>query len=146
MSDRNPNETSLASEFKEFGRQLTETVKAVAGSDQLRAIGNELRDGLREAAQNVEETLDTLREREEVQRLRARASDVATSFKTGEAQREIRQEIGEALQMLNLRLRELVDRVQSADAQQDAPSAPPPQPAPTPETSDEPYTGATRKL
>lgn len=143
MTDHKPNESNIAAELKEIGRQLTETVKAVATSEQVRTLGAELRDGFREAAQNVEETLSKLRERDEVQRLRVRANDVAESFRTGEAQREIREEVSDALRALNLRLGELLERVQPKDS----PSGPPNDTShPAAGSTEESYTGETRRL
>jgi methyl-accepting chemotaxis protein len=132
MTERKPDQASIGDEFKELAKQLTATIKAVAGSEQLRTLGSELRDGMKDAAKEVEETVAKLRQSDEVQRLRSRAADVADSFKTGEAQREIREEVVEALQALNERLSALRARVD---------------PDPTPPTdADEPYTGQTRKL
>jgi uncharacterized coiled-coil DUF342 family protein len=144
MTERNPNESKIVDELKELGRQLTATVKAVAGSEQVRSLGQELREGLREATQSVDETLDKVREREEVQRLRARASDVVESFKTGEAQRDIREEVGAAIQALNVRLRDLVAQLQGEPDNGGAQT--PPDVAQTPPATDETYTGETRRL
>src|SRR5687767_2825514 len=97
MNDQNVEQASIVEELKELGRQLTATLKAIAGSEQMRDLGHELKDGLREAAQNVEEAWATVRDRDEVQRLQARASDVADAFRTGHAQQEIREELSDAL-------------------------------------------------
>jgi ElaB/YqjD/DUF883 family membrane-anchored ribosome-binding protein len=144
MIERKPDQTNIVDELKEFGRQLTVTIKAIATSEQVRSLGHELKDGLREAAENVEEVWNKLRERDEMQRLQAKAADVAESFKTGEAQQEIREEIGEALHALNVRLSALVERLQPAangasDAyvQQEVGAA---------TTLEDSYTGTTRKL
>lgn len=144
MTERTPQPTTVVEELKELGRQLTATIKAVAGGDEVRSLGHELKDGLREAAQNVEEAWDRVREHDEVQRLQTRATDVSESFKTGAAQQEIREEIGDALRTLNLRLSALVARLQ----------VPKPETAGTQmasraeidTTTDAAYTGATTKL
>ena len=143
MTERKPDQ-NVVDELKEFGRQLTVTMKAVAGSDQLRTLGHELKDGLREAAQRVDEAWDAIRERDEVQRLQERAADVAESFKTGEAQHELRAEIAAALHALNVRLSQVLQRTQPV-------TAPPvdqatPQPDEPLAVSDAAYTGATRNL
>jgi phosphoenolpyruvate synthase/pyruvate phosphate dikinase len=135
MSEKQPEQPKVVAEFKELGHQLTATIKAVAGSEHLRSLSAELRDGLKEATQEVEETFAKLRASDDVQRLRERAADVAQSFKTGEAQREIREEVIDALRALNLRLSELRERIQPHDQ----PETPPQQP-------EEPYTGETRRL
>lgn len=138
MTQRPSGDGNIGNELKELGRQLTAAVKSFATSDEVRSLGQELRDGLRDAAHSVEETLGKVRERDEVQALRTKAVDVAESFKTGEAQREIRAEVTDALRTLNLRLRDLLDRLQPDDA-----PAPPSDPTPGDDTS---YTGSTRKL
>lgn len=138
MTQRSNGESNIGAELKELGRQLTEAVKSIATSDEVRTMGQELRDGFREAAHNVEEALGKVRERDEVQRLRAKASDVAESFRTGDAQREIRTEVTDALRALNLRLHELLERLQ--------PDTPTNQPGANTTPTDESYTGATRKL
>lgn len=141
MPDHKPGENNLGAELKELGRQLTEAVKAVATSDEVRSMGNELRDGFREAAHTVEETLSKVRERDEVQRLRERAANVADAFRTGEAQREIRTEVAEALHALNTRLRDLLSRFESSDASQGTTPD-----ASTSSSEDTGYTGTTRRL
>ena len=143
MTERMPDQTTIVDELKELGRQLTATIKAVASSDQVRSLGHELKDGLREAAENVQNAWEQVREHDEVQLLQARATDVAESFKTGEAQQEIREEIGDALRALNARLSALVARLQSptngtADPQVTHSTAI--------TTTDTAYTGATSKL
>lgn len=142
MTERMPDQTTIVDELKELGRQFTATIKAVAGGDQVRSLGHELKDGLREAAENVQNAWEQVREHDEVQRLQTRASDVAESFKTGEAQQEIREEIGDALRALNLRLRTLVERLQPTT--NGAPDPPPQTMAII--TTDTAYTGATSKL
>ncbi|HEY0604294.1 MAG TPA: hypothetical protein VGD58_15345 [Herpetosiphonaceae bacterium] len=144
MTERTPDQTSIGEELKELGRQLTVTIKAVAGSEQVRSLGSELKDGLREVAQNVEDAWEKVRERDEIQRLQARASDVAESFKTGEAQQEIREEIGDALRALNARLSTLVARLQPpTNGATDTPVTPT---TAITTTTDVAYTGATQKL
>lgn len=144
MTERVPDQTTIGEELKELGRQLTATIKAVAGSEQVRSLGHELKDGLREAAQNVEDAWEKVRDHDEIQRLQARATGVAESFKTGEAQQEIRQEIGDALRTLNLRLSALVARLQPpTNGAIDMEVTPSTEIVTTTNAS---YTGATKKL
>ncbi|HEY0604785.1 MAG TPA: hypothetical protein VGD58_17840 [Herpetosiphonaceae bacterium] len=144
MSDRKPDQSNIVDELKELGRQLTATMRAVAGSEQVRSLGSDLKDGLREAAQSVEEAWDKVRERDEVQRLQAKAADVAESFKTGEAQQEIRQEVTEAIHALNVRLSQLLERLQSTSLPQNNSGTTAQQPPASGE--DQGYTGETRRL
>ncbi len=143
MTQQPPSEPSLADELRELGRQLTATVKAVAQSEHVRTLGHELRDGLRDAAQDVENTVATLSRRDEVQQLRARAVDVAESFRSGDAQRDIRDEVADALRALNTRLGELVTRLDSPTGTVPTPTSPA---ASQPSTTAEAYTGTTQKL
>lgn len=144
MSEHRPDQSSIVDELKQLGRQLTATMKVVASSDEVRSLGHEFKDGLRDAAQNVEEAWEKVRERDEVQRLQARAADVAQAFKTGTAQQEIREEIGEALHALNVRLSQLVARLQATSDDPATPATPATNDAATP--TDEPYTGSTKRL
>lgn len=144
MIERKPDQLNIVDELKEFGRQLTVTIKAVAASEQVRSLGHDLKDGLSEAAENVEAAWSKVRERDEMQRLQARAADVAESFKTGEAQQEIREEIRDALHALNVRLSALVERLRPTTndvpgvyVQNEVGAAP---------SMDASYTGTTRKL
>ena len=143
MTQQAPTEPSLADELRELGRQLTATVKAVAQSEQVRTLGHELRDGLRDAAQDVENTVATLGHRDEVQQLRARAADVAESFRSGDAQRDIRDEVADALRALNTRLGALVTRLDSPTGTVPTPTSPA---ATQSSTTAEAYTGTTQKL
>lgn len=145
MSYNKPEQNNIVEELKELGRQLTATVRAVAGSDQVRSLGHELKDGLRDAAQNVEEAWEKVREHDEVQRLQAKAADVAGSFKSGQAQQEIREEVADAIHALNLRLSQLLERLQPTNLPQDSSGAPTQQTPPA-SGQDQSYTGETRRL
>lgn len=138
-NSQQPQGSNIGDELKELGRQLAQTVKAIATSDEVRNLGTELRDGFREVTRNVEDVVTQVRERDEVQRLKSQAGQVAQSFKTGDAQRELREEIGSALQTLNARLRDLLDKIQPAD------SSPSP-PASQPNENGQGYTGQTVRL
>jgi len=138
MSERRPDGSGLGDELRELGRTLTEAVKTVASSDEVRKLGTELRDGFRDVARNFDDALDRINERDEVQRVRQQAANVAQSFKTGDAQREISDTVGDALHTLNLRLKELLDRLQPPDG-----GSPPPAGS-TPQEGG--YTGQTRRL
>jgi cell division protein ZapA (FtsZ GTPase activity inhibitor) len=131
----------IADELKELGRQLTTAVKTVATSDEVRGVGQEIRDGLKNIAREVDEAFDRVREREEVQRVKMQAGNVVESFKTGEATQEIREELSDALRALNLRLQALMERFQN---RADTPVEPPTN-VPI-EQDDEPATGPTRRL
>lgn len=138
MSERKPDENGLGDELRELGRTLTEAVKSVATSDEVRKLGTELRDGFRDAARNFDDALDRVNEREEVQRVRQQAANVAQSLKSGDAQREISDTVGDALHTLNLRLKEMLERLQPPN------DSPPPAAGATPQ--EEGYTGQTRRL
>ncbi len=131
----------VAEELKELGRQLTNAVKTVATSEEVRGVGQEIRDGLKNIAREVDEAFDRVREREEVQRVKTQAGNVVESFKTGEAQQEIREELSDALHALNLRLQALMERFQNrADMPVEPPANVPIEPI------DKPATGPTRRL
>ncbi|HEX6290371.1 MAG TPA: hypothetical protein VFZ66_14370 [Herpetosiphonaceae bacterium] len=115
MTERKPDEVHITHELKQLGRHLTQTVKAVAGGEEVRKLGQELREGFKGMIEEMEETLDKAREREEVQRLRAQATRVADSVKSGEAQQEIREEVASAIHRLNEQLRALLQRIQPQD-------------------------------
>jgi hypothetical protein len=104
----------------------------------VRKLGTELRDGFRDAARNFDDTLDRINERDDVQRVKQQAANVAQSFKTGDAQREISDVVGDALHTLNLRLKEILEKLQPPDG-----GAPPPAGSPPQEGG---YTGQTRRL
>lgn len=131
----------IADELKELGRQLTTAIKAVATSEEVRGVGQEIRDGLKNIAREVDEAFDRVREREEVQRVKMQAGNVVESFKSGEATQEIREELRDALHALNLRLQALLERFQHRS---DTPVEPPTN-VPI-ERVDEPATGPTRRL
>ena len=145
MSYNKPEQNNIVEELKELGRQLTATVRVVAGSDQVRSLGHELKDGLREAAQNVEEAWEKVRDHDEVQKLQSKAADVAGSFKSGQAQQEIREEVTDAIHALNLRLSQLLQRLQQTNLPQDS-SDSPTQQTPPASGQDQSYTGETRRL
>lgn len=144
MTEHTPDQHGIVDELKQLGYQLTATLKAVATSDQVRALGHELKDGLRDAAQNVEGAWDTVRERDDIQRLQARAAEVAGSFKSGVEHYEIREELGAALHALNVRLAQLLERVQQTP--HGTALVGPVDEAELVSTADEPSTGTTQRL
>ena len=136
MEERKP-ETGIAAELKELGLQFAATAKAVLTSEQVRSLGYELRDGLREAMEAVEHAIEKVGEREEVQRLRERAGDVADSLRSGAAQHELGKEFADAMHALSARLQALRTRL-------DTPALPPEEHLPA--VVSPPYVGETRKL
>lgn len=136
----------IADELKELGRQLTAAVKAVATSEEIRSVGQEIREGVKQIAREVDEAFDRLREREELQRVKQQAGTVVGSIKSGEATQELREEIRDALHALNLRLQALLERLQPRS---ETPPTPPSTSIPI-ERADEPETGPatgeTRRL
>lgn len=112
MNEQETGQVRITEELKELGRQLARAVNAVAQSEEVRQLGQELREGLQEATDELEDVLSKVRESEEVHKLRQHAGRVVESIKTGEAQQEIRQGLATALRTLNEQLHELLEEMQ----------------------------------
>ncbi len=113
----------IAEELRELGRQLTEAVRSVAGSEEAQKLRQELAEGLRTIAKEVEEVTEKVREREETQKLREQAKHLSESVKSGEATKKLREELADALSALNKQLSHLVERLREQAEEGEAASS-----------------------
>jgi hypothetical protein len=103
----------ISDELKKLGQQLAQAVRSAAESEEMRKLRQELSEGLDEVRVELQEAFDQARESEEVARLRQQAERAVESIQTGEAQREIRQELAYTLQTLNEQLAGWLERLQA---------------------------------
>lgn len=114
------DETRLSEEFREFGRNLIRALRSVATSDELRNLGNEIVESLRDIGEEVQETVERTREKEEVRAVGDQARRVSQAVSSGIPARELASDmqtnLSQALRSLNGELNKLVDQIQSRTA------------------------------
>jgi hypothetical protein len=113
-------ETRLSDEFRDFGRQLIRALRSVATSDELRNLGNEIVESLRDIGEEVQETLERTRDKEEVKAVGEQARRVTQAVSSGipakDMAADVQSSLSQALRSLNAELNKVVDQIQSRSA------------------------------
>jgi hypothetical protein len=113
-------ELRLGEEFRELGRQLMRAFRSVADSDELRNLGNEVVESLRDIGEEVQETFQRTRQKEEVKAVSERAKRVGQAVSSGASARELTGELqsglSQALRSLNNELNKVIDQIQARSA------------------------------
>jgi hypothetical protein len=121
-SPRTTEQVQISDELKKLGQQLAQAVRSAAESEEMRKLGQELSEGLDEVRMELREAFQHARESEEVARLREQAERAVESIQTGEAQKEIRQELAYTLQTLNEQLAGWLEHLQAETAEASEPA------------------------
>lgn len=106
----------LGEEFKEFGSQLMRAVRAVADSDELRKLGNDIVESLKDIGEEIQETFEKARDKEEVKAVGEQAKRVSQAISSQETTGEIQSGLSAALRSLNSELNKIIDQVQARSA------------------------------
>ncbi|MGH2543500.1 MAG: hypothetical protein ACRDIB_11905 [Ardenticatenaceae bacterium] len=112
-SGERSTEAGLGEEFKEFGRQLMRAIRAVADSDELRNLGHEIVESMRDIGEDIQETFEQARSKEEVQKVGEQAKRVTQVITSREAASDLQTSLSQALHSLNDELNKIIDQVQT---------------------------------
>jgi hypothetical protein len=120
QEEQRDEELRLGEEFRELGRQLMRAFRSVADSDELRNLSNEVVDSLRDIGEEVQETFQRTRQKEEVKAVGERAKRVGQAVSSGASARELTTELqsglSQALRSLNNELNKVIDQIQARSA------------------------------
>ncbi|MDQ4079035.1 MAG: hypothetical protein M3220_22680 [Chloroflexota bacterium] len=106
----------LGEEFKEFGNQLMRAVRAVADSEELRRLGNEITDSLKDIGEEIQETYEQTRRKEEVRAVGEQAKRVTRALTGREGAGDLQSSLSQALRSLNSELNKVIDQIQARSA------------------------------
>ncbi|MGB0387459.1 MAG: hypothetical protein ACPGWR_21790 [Ardenticatenaceae bacterium] len=119
-----PGGESLGQEIREFGRNLIGAFRSVAHSDELRHLGNEIVESLRDIGQDIQETFERTKEKEEVKTVSEQAKrmteSVSANIRSGEMGNELQSGLTNALRTLNTELNKIIDQIQAKSARVEA--------------------------
>ncbi len=109
-------EGDLGAEFKEFGRQLLRAVRSVAESEELRRLGHEITESLKDIGEEVQQTLEQTRSRDDVKAVGEQARRVTQALAPKDVAGEVQSGLSQALRSLNSELNKVIDQIQSRTA------------------------------
>ena len=141
--------TDLASELRELGQQIEQSVRAALDSERAKTIRRDLASGLNEIGKQVQGAVKSLQTNPRVQDLADRGQKVVNQAQDSPAMKDFQDTLAKGVAQLNERLAAFVARVENANSgagssTQQVPVEDASQPTdidPTP-----PTTGATTRL
>lgn len=108
---------SLGEEFKVFGSNLLTAVRSVAQSEEVRQLGSQIVDSLRDIGEEIQETVQQAKEKDEVKAVSEQAKRVSNSVganvREGSITHELQTSLSKALHTLNTELNKIIDQIQA---------------------------------
>jgi hypothetical protein len=141
MSDTPPQpQDSISEEFRRLGENLIGALRSAWDSPERKRLHEEVSDGLDELAKTIRMEVDAFDESPTGQRLRSDVEDLRQRIRTGEMETKLRQEMLNALRLVNDELHKVSERwkgsgegapgaAQAPQAEPEQPDAPPSDPA-----------------
>lgn len=118
MSDQRPQEGDLNQEFRNLGKNLADTLRAIWESPERKRLQQDLENGLQDLGKTLRQEVDKFGESPTGQQMKADVDDVRQKVKTGEAQQKVRDELVSALRSLNTELERAAGRISRSDAEE----------------------------
>jgi len=110
----------LGEEIKLFGRNLVSAFRSIAYSDEVRNLGNEVVNSLRDIGKDIQDTFEQTKSKEEVkavgEQARKVSQSVSASFNKNEGGSDLQSGLASALRLLNTELNKIIDQIQSKSA------------------------------
>ena len=134
----------LMQEIREFGSQLEAAFRAALESERTKQLQRDLMGGLKELSAQVKTAVKSVQENPRVQQASERGKEALRNAQSSKATQDLQETIVAGVAQLNVQLRKLVERLETADAEAPASSTPTQQvPIETDATS---ATGPTTRL
>ncbi len=111
MSEERPSEDTVAEEFRQLGRNLTEVLRGAWDSPERKKLGEEIANGLSDLSSMVRREAEHIRESPTGQRLKAEAEEIRERIRSGEYENKARQELVSALRSINEQLKRASQRM-----------------------------------
>lgn len=114
------SDNPLGEEMKQFGRNLVSAFRSVIHSEEVRGLGNEVVNSLRDIGKDIQETFEQTKTKEEVKAVSEQAKKVSDSVSASFTKKEIGGDLQSglisALRMLNTELNKIIDQIQNKSA------------------------------
>jgi gas vesicle protein len=110
MSEERPTEESLAEEFRQLGKNLTEVLRGAWDSPERKKLRQEISNGLSDISNMMRREVEYFRESPTKQRLQAEAEELRERIRTRDLENKARQELLSALHSINEQLRNVTQR------------------------------------
>lgn len=121
MSDTNPqgpgvnrpDPSDVARELHEMGRNLANILRGAWGSDERRRLNDEIRQGVSDLTDTVNQAVSQFRQSSTGQRVEGEIHDFHERIRAGEVDTKIREEILSALRTVNTELEKCTKRTET---------------------------------
>ncbi len=123
MSEANSSEDNLVDEFHKLGENLMNTVRAAWERPERKKLQEEIESGLAELATTIKSEADTFRESPTGQRLKSDLDEFGQRVRSGEVEKQLRQDLLDALRVANTELQRVINRVSASDIEPDSTGA-----------------------
>ena len=123
MSDANKSDDDLRAEFRALGKNLADAMRAAWESPERRMLQQEIEAGLSELNTTLRQEVSTFSQSSTGQQLKGEVEDFRQRLQNGEVQSKVREELLNAMRLLNLELQK-ASAHRPSDSPQDAASAP----------------------
>ena len=146
MSEEKPGQqppsSDLASELRELGQQLEQTIRTVIESERAKAIRHEVSAGMQEIGKQMQVAMKSLQENPKVQQLAERGQKAVHQAQESPALKDFQESLASGIAQLNEKLAAFIARMENqhaANSSQQVPVEDASQPQP-------PATGETTRL
>lgn len=121
MTEPSQSKSDLSDEFRKLGENLVESLKALWEHPETRQIRTEMKDGLVQLGDSLSQAVSDFSESPEGQRLQAGVEDFSEKVRSGEVETKARDELIHALNLINIELEKVKERLGQTDMQEGEP-------------------------
>jgi predicted nucleic acid-binding Zn-ribbon protein len=112
MSDETPNTepsggSEILDELREMGKNLREALQGAWESEERKKLQKEIEDGLNEVSAGLSQAARDFKESQPGQTIKTEMADFKERMRTGEVESKVRNEVLDALRMVNEELRKV---------------------------------------
>ncbi|MCB0076269.1 MAG: hypothetical protein KDD73_02525 [Anaerolineales bacterium] len=105
---------NVGEELRLFGKQLVKAVRAVVDSDELRHLGNEVVGSLRNIGDEIQQSFDRTKQKDEVKAVGEQANRMTQAVTGGEGVSDVQERLSKTLRAFNGELNKFIDQMQSS--------------------------------
>lgn len=113
MEDDNQPSQSLSDEFEQIGKNLLGILRAVWDSPERKQLSNEIETGIQELSTNLKNEISEFETSPTGERIKSNIKDLKEQIQSGEAEEKIRNDIIDALRVVNSELQRASDHLKN---------------------------------
>lgn len=107
------HEEDIGSEFRAFGENLKEMLRAAWDRPERQQLQNEIERGMQELGVTLRQTADEFSKSEVGQRVKIEVDDLRGRVVRGEVDKKVREDLGKALRTINAELQKLAEQLRT---------------------------------